>query len=112
MQDLLQQLLTAIRDEREHARQLDMEAMLADVTKKEALIATLNAIPRLHPEEVEIAQEIKRENQRNAFLFRATLNWIQETMVFFGRKTIPTTYGQSGYTTSIPNNGRLLSGHI
>ncbi|WP_028579341.1 flagellar protein FlgN [Desulfogranum japonicum] len=112
VRDLLQQLLDTIRDEREHAKQLNIQAMLDDVAKKESLLATLNAIPQLDPEDRGLAAQIREENRRNAFLFRATLNWIQETMVFFGKKTAPTTYGKSGHTTSAPVNGRLLSGRI
>lgn len=114
--DKVQELLIELRDiiirEREHAKELDLAAMAHDVEQKEALIQVLNQVDQLHPEDRKYAQEIQRENRRNAFLFKATLNWIQDTMVFFGRKTVPTTYGQTGSTRNTPINGRLLSGRI
>lgn len=109
---LLIQLRDTIRDEREHAKALDLEAMMADVRKKETLISALNTIGQLHPDDRQYAQEIKEENRRNAYLFRATLNWIQDTMEFFGRKTVPVTYGQRGTSHNSAINGRLLSGRI
>ena len=55
---------------------------------------------------------MQRENRRNAYLFRATLNWIQETMEFFGRKTVPATYNPRGVAQNAAMHGRLLSGRI
>ena len=112
IRELLIQLRDTIRDEREHAKSLDLEAMMADVRKKEALISVLNTVGQLHPDDRQYAQEIKEENRRNAYLFRATLNWIQDTMEFFGRKTVPVTYGQQGTSQNSAINGRLLSGRI
>lgn len=112
VRELLIQLRDTIRDEREHAKALDIEAMMADIKKKEALIRALNAIDQLHPDDRQYAQEIKQENRRNAYLFRATLNWIQDTMEFFGRKTVPVTYSQQGTSHNSAINGRLLSGRI
>jgi len=110
--DLLIQLRDTIRDEREHARALDLDAMMADVQRKEALIRALNSVTALHPDDQKVAQEIRQENRQNAYLFRATLNWIQETMEFFGRKTVPVTYGHTGLSHNNLINGRLLSGRI
>ncbi|MBM9537404.1 flagellar protein FlgN [Desulfobulbus alkaliphilus] len=112
VRDLLCQLRDTIRDEREHAKALDLEAMAADVIRKEALIGMLNKVDRLHPDDEPYAREIQEENRRNAFLFRASLNWIQETMEFFGRKTVPVTYSQQGVSQNNAINGRLLSGRI
>lgn len=112
VKSLLIQLRDTIRDEREHAKALDLAAMLADVKRKESLMRALNAVKTLHPEEQQVAREIRNENRRNAFLFRATLNWIQDTMEFFGRKTVPVTYSQRGLSQNTTINGRLLSGRI
>ena len=109
---LLVELRDTIRAEREHAKALDMEAMLGDVRRKEELLRQLSTVERLHPDDRHFALEVQRENRRNAFLFRATLNWIQETMEFFGRKTVPVTYGQNGLSQNTLINGRLLSGRI
>jgi flagellar biosynthesis/type III secretory pathway chaperone len=112
IRDLLLQLRDTIRDEREHAKTLDLAAMMADVKRKEALLRALNAVQVLHPDDQQLSQEIRQENRRNAFLFRATLNWIQDTMEFFGRKTVPITYSQRGLSQNTTINGRLLSGRI
>ncbi|MBV5318848.1 MAG: flagellar protein FlgN [Desulfobulbaceae bacterium] len=109
---LLLQLRDTIRAEREHAKALDLEAMMADVKRKEVLLRALNGIESLHPDDQQFAREIQQENRRNAYLFRATLNWIQDTMVFFGRKTVPITYSQRGLSKNNTINGRLLSGTI
>lgn len=110
--ELLIQLRDCIRAEREYAKALDMEAMMAVVKRKEVLIRALNAVDQLHPEDRQFAEEIQRENRRNAYLFRSTLRWIQETMEFFGRKTVPITYSQYGQSQNNLVNGRLLSGRI
>lgn len=112
VKDLLLQLRDTIRDEREHAKALDLAAMMLDVKRKEALLRSLNAVTTIHPDDREFAREIRQENRRNAFLFRATLNWIQDTMEFFGRKTVPVTYSQRGLSHNNTINGRLLSGSI
>jgi len=109
---VLIQLRDTIRDEREHAKTLDIEAMMADVERKEILLRMLNSVTELHPDDRELAKEIRQENRKNAYLFRATLNWIQETMEFFGRKTVPVTYSHNGRSQNNLINGRLLSGRI
>ncbi|MCL1980701.1 MAG: flagellar protein FlgN [Proteobacteria bacterium] len=110
--NLLVQLRETIRDEREHAKALDIDAMMTDVQRKETLIRALSSVTNLHPDDQEIAREIRHENRKNAFLFRSTLHWIQETMEFFGRKTVPVTYGHNGLSQNNLINGRLLSGRI
>lgn len=109
---LLLQLRETIRAEREHAKVLDMTAMMADIRRKEAILQALNAVQELHPDDRQFAKEIQQENRRNAFLFRETLRWIQDTMEFFGRKTVPVTYSQYGRSKNTLINGRLLSGRI
>ena len=109
---LLEELHALILREREHAKALDINAMAIDMQEKEALLQILGRINDLHPDDRALAESIKQENIRNAYLFKATLNWIQDTMEFFGRKTVPATYGQYGTTVTSPVNGRLLSGRI
>ena len=109
---LLVELLKLIRQERQHALSLDMEGMIAVIQQKEAIIKLLGTVDVLEPEDQSIARDIREENRRNAFLFKETLNWIQETMIFFGRKTVPATYSPEGTTLNRPINGRLLSGRI
>ena len=112
VRELLIQLRDTIRAEREHAKALDMEAMTADVKRKETLVRILNSVDTLHPEDRQYAEEIQRENRRNAFLFRSTLHWIRDTMEFFGRKTVPITYNTYGRSQNNTINGRLFSGSI
>ncbi|PID72053.1 MAG: flagellar protein FlgN [Desulfobulbus propionicus] len=112
VQELLAQLRQVIINEREHAKQLNIKAMQNDMAQKTAIINALDAIEQLHPEDEQLAREIREENRRNAYLFRATLQWIRETMEFFGKKTVPTTYGHTGATKNSTINGRLLSGRI
>jgi len=110
--ELLRELHDIILQERDHARQLDLKAMAEDMRRKEALLQILGTVEQIDERHRPLAEKIKRENLRNAYLFKATLNWIQETMEFFGRKTSPTTYGQYGTTENFAVNGRLLSGRI
>jgi len=112
VRSLLTQLRDTIREEREHAKALDINAMMADIKRKEGLLRALNGITTLHPDDKQFAREVQEENRRNAYLFRATLNWIQDTMEFFGRKTVPVTYSQYGQSQNGIINGRLLSGRI
>jgi len=112
VRELLIQLRDTILAEREHAKALDLEAMIADVKRKETLVRILHSVDTLHPDDQQFAREIKLENRRNAYLYRATLNWIQDTMEFFGRKTVPVTYSQRGLSQNKTINGRLLSGSI
>ncbi len=101
-----------IREERECAKKMDMNGMAQVREEKETIIALLEGVHELDPEDRKYARQVREENRHNAFLFRATLNWIQETMEFFGRSTVPATYGQSGTTSTPTVNGRLLSGRI
>ena len=112
VRELLLQLRDTIRAEREHAKALDISAMIADVKRKETLIQALNGVEQLHPDDRQYVIEIQKENRQNAFLFRTTLRWIQDTMEFFGRKTVPITYSQYGRSQNNTTNGRLLSGRI
>ena len=112
VKDLLQQLYDLILLEREHAKELDINAMALDMQEKEALLQVLARIEDLHPDDRVLAREIQQENIRNAYLFKATLNWIQDTMEFFGSKSAPATYGQHGTTVTNCVNGRLLSGRV
>ncbi len=112
VRELLRRLHGVIIAEREHAKALDLEAMAADIREKEAIIQLLGTVQELHPDDRPFAEAVREENRRNAYLFKSTLNWIQDTMEFFGHKTVPATYGQSGRNVTAAPNGRLLSGRI
>ncbi len=112
IQGLLAQLKDIILREREHAKQIDLQAMAVDMQEKESLIQLLSNIGELHPDDQHLASEIQKENRQNAYLFKSTLNWIQDTMEFFGKKAVPATYSNYGQTVNSNVNGRLLSGKI
>jgi phage terminase small subunit len=112
VQDLLKQLHEVILQEREHAKELDIKGMALAMQEKEAILQVLGQVKDLHPDDHKLAGEIQKENIRNAYLFKATLNWIQDTMEFFGKKSVPATYGQYGTTVNNNVNGRLLSGSV
>ncbi|OQX20598.1 MAG: hypothetical protein BWK76_00855 [Desulfobulbaceae bacterium A2] len=112
VRELLLRLREVILSEREHAKKLELDKMAEDTALKEAMLQTLSTVSVMDPVNRPIADEVRRENRRNAFLFKATLKWIQETMEFFGRRTVPATYGHAGCIMAAPINGRLLSGKI
>jgi len=112
VRELIIQLRDIILEEREYAKQLNIQAMLQIQEDKSALIKTLSQIDSLHPDDRKYAEEIHWENRRNAFLFKSTLNWIRDTMEFFGSQLASTTYGKSGATHDFSVGGRLLSGRI
>lgn len=108
----LEKLHEAILLEREYAKKLEIKEMERVMQEKEELIHILSHFTELAPEDRGIAEKIHFENRRNAFLFRSTLGWIRETMEFFGKRTVTTTYSQSASEVPSHVNGRLLSGRI
>ena len=99
-------------EEREHAKCLAVEEMLAVSKQKHEIIDTLKPIEALAPEDHALAEKIQAENRRNAYLFWSTLTWIRESMDFFGKKVSPGVYNAGGNTLNKACNGRLLSGKI
>ena len=108
----LEKLRDAILLEREYAKQLNIEEMEKVMQEKEELIRILANFSELAPEDQDIADEVRQENRRNAFLFRSTLGWIRETMEFFGKKSVTSTYSSSASEVSSQVHGRLLSGKV
>ncbi len=108
--------LTRLRDvillERGYAKELDIKKMEEVMMEKEELIQILSHYTELHPEDQDIATQIRHENRRNAYMFKSTLGWIRDTMEFFGKRTVTSTYSASAGTVSSQVNGRLLSGRI
>ena len=101
-----------ILKERECAKALAMDEMMAVTREKEELLRTMNPLKNLNPEDRSFAEKIQAENRRNAYLFWSTLNWIRDTMEFFGRQTVPAAYTAGGYITKNSGGGRLLSGKV
>lgn len=112
MREQLQRLLTVIQREREGATALDMEELLAAAREKEELLAALVPADTLSPEERLLAETVRAENRRNAYLFWATLTWVRESMEFFGRQVSAVSYGAHGRPLCHQHGGKLLSGKV
>ena len=110
--DHLIRLRDIIIQERECAVRLDMSAMAAFTAEKERLFQELAHIRVIDERDKPLAAEIRHQNRRNAFLFKSALGWIRDTMEFFGRKTVTSTYSSSAYQVTAQVNGRLLSGKV
>ena len=110
--DKLVRLLDLIYEEREFAKQLDIVNLEAATKKKEELLNHLSVVEKISPDDKTLAATIKRENIRNAYLYKAVLGVIRETMEFFGKRTVVSTYAADAATVPSQVNGRLLSGKI
>jgi hypothetical protein len=110
--EYLIRLRDLIIEEREYAKALNLSAMALVMAEKEELLQILTHVQTLDPADKGITKQIRHENRRNAYLFKATLGWIRETMNFFGKQTVPSTYSANAGTVSACVNGRLLSGRI
>ncbi len=108
----LETLLTLLQQERECAQALDIPGLQQVVEQKAALLAEL----QLSKEDVvgmeDLLRQIDSENRRNAFLLWTGLNWVRDLMGFFGKAAMPQVYGGHGYSKTMNEGGRLLSGRI
>lgn len=110
--EYLVRLRDVIINERQCATQLDMDGMVAAMNEKEQLIQVLVHVKNLDDSDKPLAAEIRHENRRNAYLFKSALGWIRETMEFFGRRTVASTYTCSAGAVAAQVSGRLLSGKV
>ena len=108
----LVRLREVILEEREFAKVLDMKSLTDAMQEKEELIQVLAHVNQLQDEDKELAGIIRHENRRNAYLYKATLGWIRETMEFFGKRTVSSSYSADGGMINSKVNGRLLSGQV
>ncbi len=108
----LVRLRDVILEEREFTKVLDMDSLANAMREKEELIQVLAHVHQLDEEDGKIAQNIRDENRRNAYLYRATLAWIRETMEFFGKRTVASSYSADAGMVDSKVNGRLLSGQV
>jgi len=60
--ELLQQLHESILQEREHAKELDIQAMSEDMQQKEALLQILGKVEELHPDDRILARQIQQDS--------------------------------------------------
>ncbi|KAB2889462.1 MAG: flagellar protein FlgN, partial [Desulfobulbaceae bacterium] len=86
--DQLVRLLDVIFEERECAKNLDVEGLTEVMREKEELVQVLAHVQKIDEADLPIATKIRHENRRNAYLFKSTLGWIREIMEFFGRRTV------------------------
>ncbi|MCK5069074.1 MAG: flagellar protein FlgN [Desulfocapsa sp.] len=108
----LVRLRDVILEERECTKLLDMETLTTVMQEKDELIQVLAHVQKLDEADQELATIIRDENRRNAYLFKATLCWIRETMEFFGKKTVASSYASDAAIVNSKINGRLLSGQV
>ena len=110
--DKLIRLRDLILEERRFAQAFDMGRLNEAMTEKEDIVNYLAFIQEIDTEDRVIASQIRRENRRNAYMFKSTLGWIKETMEFFGKRTVTSTYAADAGTVPAQVNGRLLSGKV
>ena len=108
----LQSLHDVIITERECAKALDLDALQEVTLRKEELLEQLDLEGELGVEERKLADTIRFENRRNAYLLWTALNWIRESMEFFGRKSVPDSYGHNGNLVLNKSGGHMLSGRV
>lgn len=110
----LESLLQLILDEREQAKRLDMASLQKSAEEKQRLLQSIGSgiSDQGDPGLQQLADQVREENRRNAYLFYMTLGWVREQMTFFGQRTAPTSYGSSAAQISQQRGGRLLSGRI
>ncbi len=108
----LETLLDLLQQEREMAQKLDMSGLQTVVAAKEELLAELQP----QPEDVvgleDLLTQVDQENRRNAFLLWTGLNWVRDLMGFFGKAAMPQVYSGEGYSRTLEQGGRLLSGKV
>ncbi len=110
----LEELLQLILRERELAKSLDIEALGALQTEKEALLGALGEAVQGEsaPELKELAARVREENRRNAYLFWSALGFIRSTMEFLGLQATPPGYGARGSSPRPSGGGLILSGRV
>ena len=112
MRAQFEQLNLLLKEERQAAISLDMEALQRSTQEKKALLSKIEEFPRDTEGLRDLLLEIDKENRRNAYLLWTGLGWVREMMTFFGKSTAPASYGHSGKAYSSPQGGNLLSGKI
>lgn len=112
--NILRRLLDLTLLERKSAQELDMPALQQAVEAKTRL---MGSIPELDSHELseetrQLSDQLRKENRRNAYLIWSSLNWVRETMQFYGGQLAQPSYSQAGAAVSKRNGGTLLSGKI
>ena len=107
----LKRLYELLLQEREAAKELDMDRLMSLLEEKEELLPLLEEDRDLASEEKELVRTLLQENRRNAYLFNSALNWIRENMELLQAASSPAVYGSSG-TVQRSGEGNLLSGKV
>lgn len=108
----MEELLQLILRERDCARNLDMSGLNQIATAKDALVRELATFDGSSLVSSELAEQVREENRRNAYLFWAGLGLVRDTMEFFGRQVPPPAYGAFGGMVQSRSGTSLLSGRI
>ena len=114
--DRLEALRDVILEERQAAKALVVDEMMALTDQKEQLLKEMlplvEDIGALSEEEQAMAEAVHSENLRNAYFFWSALNWVRESVSFIGEKMRPESYGGSGSISREGCSGALISGRI
>jgi len=110
--EYLVRLRDVILEERACATALDIQGMTTAMQVKEEIVQVLAHVKVIEDGDQPLVAQIQQENRRNAFLFKSTLGWIRQTMEFFGKHSVTSTYSSTAGRISSQVNGRLLSGKI
>lgn len=108
----LQELLELILRERDCVRALDMDGLQAATGAKEQLVRELSGLDSTGFHNPRLAEQVREENRRNAYLYWAGLSLVRDTMSFFGRQVPPPAYGAFGGMVQGRQGTNLLSGRI
>jgi len=108
----LQRLYQVTLEEREAAKDLDMDRLMALLREKEELLPLLEDSHEFSSQDKALAQSVLRENKRNAYLFNSALNWTRENISLLQSAGAPSVYGSSGGIVEQTGEGNLLSGKV
>lgn len=108
----LERLLDLILAERDAARRLDMDALSRVTAHKEACMQELAAMDELDEPCRELAEKVRVENRRNAYLFWTGLHLVRDTVAFFHKQATVPAYGASGVLNATRCGASLLSGRV
>ena len=111
----LRRLYELILRERECAKVMDLVGLEAVGVEKEELLQYLEPLAVAETENSQVrvlAEKIKLENRRNAYLFWTTLRYIRDSMSFITRQVGQPAYGAGGRMVSNASSGLILSGRV
>ncbi len=112
--DQFKKLYELIVKERNEAKALNIDEMLALNQEKEELINHLEVLSSENMDEecLNIVDQIRKENRRNAYFYLNALQWLRQSINFFGDKLYFCSYEKDGNMTNRQFSGNLLSGRI